>query len=450
MNTPPPALLIVAQFVVAAPAPGEPAVRWPPRLPGGTASVVLDGPELLRPRAALRDGVKVARTPPRVEFHYYDCQTYEGKPWSVWGDGLVVDGIYYSSLGDHRSPEGNAFVYRYDPAAGRLEKLADLRQILDRPDGWYTPGKIHSRLDIGRDGWLYFSTHRGSTRVAQDPANHFDGDWILRVHPESGEAGVVVHAPLEMQCLPTGTLDAARMIWYAGTADGLNERPPQFLAYDVARRRTVHAGGRGPYRAMILARSTGRLYFHGGARQDGGDRAAAAQLHRFDPRSPGPPTRIDAVVGLRAASAETAGGLVYTINRDKLWAFDVNSETAEHIGPAAVAGSDYTTSLDVGPGGRYLYYVPGAHGGAERDGTPVVQFDTRTRSRKVICFLHPALRERTGYIPIGSFGYALSADGARLFVTWNGAHGAVDPDRRVPFRSVAMTVIDIPATERPK
>jgi hypothetical protein len=109
---------------------------------------------------------------------------------------------------------------------------------------------------------------------------------------------------------------------------------------------------------------------------------------------------------------------------------------------------DYTTNLDVDPTGRFLYYIPGAHGGAEKDGTPVVQFDTARKTRKVICFLHPVLRDQTGYIPIGSFGSALSDDGGTLFVTWNGAHDVGASERRVPFRSVAMTVIEIPASER--
>lgn len=423
-------------------------VSWPPQLPGDKPMLVVDGNELLKPAGNLREGVTVAKRPPRVTFHYYDCQSYEGKPWSVWGDGLVADGRYYSSVGDHRSPEGNAFVYEFDPAKQQLKRLVNVRDVLKQPKGWYTPGKIHSQLALGKDGWLYFSTHRGSTKVAHNPENHFTGDWILRTHPPSGETEVVVHAPLKMQCLPTGTLDRERMVWYAGTADGLNEREPQFLAYDVVGRKVLYADARGPYRAMIMARSTGRMYFHGGAPSKGNARSSEAELYRFDPANPGKPVPTGTRAGLRAASAETAQGVVYTIDRDALWAFDVKTEKATPLGPAAVASKDYTTNLDVDPTGRFLYYIPGAHGGAEQDGTPVVQYDTKRRTRKVLCFLHPALRDKTGYIPIGSFGSALSEDGSILFVTWNGAHDVAMIGPRVPFRSVAMTVIEIPKSER--
>ncbi len=443
MKRSPPAGAALVAAVCAALLPATAAgVDWPPVLPGGKAALTITGAQLLRPVAELREGVTVAETPPEITFLYYGCQTYEGNPWSVWGDGLAVDGHYYSAVGDHRSPEGNAFLYDFDSATGTLTELADVRSIIGQRDGWYTPGKIHSRIDLGSDGWLYYSTHRGSTRVADDPENHFEGDWILRTQPETGESEIVVHAPLEMQSLPTGMLDAQRMIWYAGTADGLREREPQFLAYDVAGRQTVFAADHGPHRAMILAPASGHLYFHGGGQDD-------RHLYRFDPAAPAAPERLAAEVGLRAASTPTPDGLVYTIDRDELWVFDTATEQARSLGPAAVAGQDYTTSIDVDRTGRYLYYLPGAHGGSELEGTPVVQYDTRTRTRKILCFLHPALQDTAGYIPIGSFSSALSPDGGTLYVTWNGAHAPGDTKRRVPFQSVAMTAIAIPESERP-
>jgi hypothetical protein len=301
---------------------------------------------------------------------------------------------------------------------------------------------------MGKDGWIYFSTHRGSTKVGLDPKNDFEGDWIIKVDPGSGATEVVAAQPLPMQCLPTGMLDGERMIWYAGTADGLNKKGPQFLAHDVEGGKLLHAGNNGPYRAMILSKSTGMMYFHGGPLPEGKKRSGERELYRFDPRNPGEPTVIGAKVGLRAASEETREGKIYTVDGDALWVFDVETEKADLLGSSAVASKEYITSLDVDPSGRYLYYLPGAHGGAEKDGTPVVQYDLRKKTKKVICFLHPALEKATGYIPIGSFGYALSEDGGTLFVTWNGAHSVEKKAKRVPFQSVAMTAIEIPKDER--
>jgi len=97
-----------------------------------------------------------------------------------------ADGKYYSAIGDHLAPQGNAFVFEYDPAKKALRQLADVRKIINLPAGHYTPGKIHSHVELGSDGWLYFSTHRGSTKVTTD-ANHYLGDWILRANPKTGE-----------------------------------------------------------------------------------------------------------------------------------------------------------------------------------------------------------------------------------------------------------------------
>ena len=71
------------------------------------------------------------------------------------GDSLAVDSKYFFSFGDHLAPGGNAFVYEYDAETNKLRRLVDIRKLLRLPDGHYTPGKIHGRLDLGDDGWRY-------------------------------------------------------------------------------------------------------------------------------------------------------------------------------------------------------------------------------------------------------------------------------------------------------
>ncbi|MDX1565716.1 MAG: hypothetical protein R3236_09935 [Phycisphaeraceae bacterium] len=438
----------VAASAAARAADSEP-LTWPPKLPNGAGVLTFQSEQLLQSTKTLRQGVAIAKTPPVVDFLFYDCQKYPGKPWSNWGDGLAVDGKYYSAIGDHKSPEGNAFVYEYDVKTKTLRSVVDLRRVLKRPKGHYTPGKIHSRIDRGSDGWLYFSTHRGSTRVAFDPQAHFKGDWILRHHPQTGRTEIVAAQPLPMQCLPASVLDPDRLIFYAGTADGRRKDPPKFLAYDVKNGKVLHTGPKGFARYAIFARSTGRLYFHAG-KPDKNAGVSARTLVRFDPKRPDRVTPIDASLGLRAATVETSQRRVYTIDGDRFWSFDTRRETARSLGPAAVGVSTYTTSLDVDEKtGRYLYYVPGAHGGAERDGSPLVQYDLKMNRRKVIAFLHPVLKKRAGFVPIGTFSTAVSPAGDMVFITWNGCRTGPDPKRgRYPFESCAMTVVHIPESER--
>lgn len=396
---------------------------------------------LLQAPAGFDDSIRIAKTPPKVDVMVYPGQNTPGNPWSVWGDGVFKDGVYWSAIGDHMAPVGNAFVYAFDPGARTLDRRLDLRSILKRPEGWYTPGKIHSNLGFGKDGWLYFSTHRGGTR-ATTKANHFEGAWIMRHHPDNNVTEVVAAKPLPGQTLPCGIVDGERMLFYAGSAQGDHrEKGSDFLVYNLAKREIVYTDKQGPKRAMILTNS-GKVYYHPWERTRGGP----AKLRCFDPsRAEKKPFETASELSLRAASRETADGKVYTVDRDGIWSFDVKTEATEFLGAAAVGSQTYVTSLDADPTGRFLYYTAGAHGGGYRDGTPVVRFDTRTRTREVIAFLDPAVHQATGYIPMGSYASALSDDGKTLFITFNGNAGTTEREaqERLRFDTCGLVVLTL-------
>lgn len=431
---------VAALFLAATGGAAE--LAWPPTMPGGKTVDTFTSTETLEPTDTLLASVAIADQPATITFAYYPGQNYPGKPWSVWGDSIAVDGKYYSSIGDHKAPDGNAFVYEYDAKSKRLHKVVDLAALLKRPEGHYRPGKIHSRLDIGRDGRLYFSTHRGSTRVTTDQY-HYQGDWIASYDPASGEAQVVVHAPVAKHCIPTSVLDPDRLIFYGGTASGdRQDKSVMFFAYDIGKRMVLHTAPDGPYRYLIFARSTGRVYY---CNEDYGT------LMRYDPEDARPPQPIDGHLGLRSATRETPDGYVYTVSSKgdaALYRFDTKTERIDKLGDAPVGSQTYITSIDADLTGRYLYYVPGAHGGAENDGTPVVQCDVKTARKKVIAFLYPALKRRYGYVPIGTFASALSPDGTRLYITFNGSRDRADNRGRYPFDTCALVVVDIPEAER--
>jgi hypothetical protein len=420
-----------------------PTIQFPPSLPGGKHAVTDTSDAFLKPAETLRDGVAIAKTPPTVDFAYYPGQDYEGKPWSNWGDSTAAAGKYYSAIGDHLAPAGNACVYEYDAQNKSFRKLLDLAALLKRPEGHYAPAKIHSRVDLGSDGWLYCSTHRGSPRVTTDEF-HYTGDWVLRCNVETGAQEVVVHAPVPKHCIPNGTLDPDRLIFYGGTAAGQGKdgEGVQFFAYDCKNRKLLYSGPDGPARYMILARSTGRVYYVPGKGE--------SPLMRFDPATDKAPVQIPGEIGIRAATRETPQGIVYTISQGQgegaeatVFAFNTKSEKVERLGPAAVASQQYVAAVSADPMGRYLYYVPGAHGGSERDGSAVVQFDTQTRQRKVIAFLHPFYQEKYGLIPKGTYGLAVDPAGDKLYITWNVSRGSRAWD------CCGLTTVHIPEGERP-
>lgn len=416
---------------------------FPPELPGENVVVTDTSPEFLKADVDLADGVSIAKEPPTIDFAYYPGQEYEGRPWSNWGDSTAVAGKYFSAVGDHLAPAGNAFVYEFDEAKKQFRKLLDLKALLNLPEGHYSPGKIHSRVDLGSDGWLYCSTHRGSTRVTTEEY-HYEGDWIVRCHPETAMAEVVVQAPVPKHCIPNGTLDPERLIFYGGTAPGdrADGEGVMFFAYDCTNRRLLYAGPDGPARYMMLAQSTGRVYYVPGKGE--------SPLMRFDPSTGKAPEKIAGEIGIRAATRETPQGIIYTASLGQgqgavatIYAFDTKTERIESLGPAAAASQQYIASLQADPTGRYLYYVPGAHGGSERDGSAVIQFDVRTRKKKIIAFLHPFYEQKYGLIPKGTYGLAVDPGGDNLYITWNVSRGTRAWD------CTGLTVIHIPESERP-
>jgi len=411
----------------------------PPVLPGGKAVATFCSSEFLEPPAGLRN-VQVAKVPPVVDFLYYPGQDYKGNPWSNWGDGVATRSKYYSSIGDHKGPDGNAFVYEYDPKTKDLRCIVNLRKLLNLPVGHYTPGKIHGRLDMGADGWLYFSTHRGSTRVTTDHY-HYQGDWILRHHPKTGKTEIVSNGPVGKQCIPCSVLDPERLIFYGGAVAGnIADKRNMFFAFDLKSKKLLYSGYNGPARYMIFAKSTGRVYFTPGLR---------GQLYRYDPGKNGPPLGLGTEIGLRAATQETPQGFVYTVSKENamLYHFDTRNEKVKQLDSAAIGSQTYVTSIDADPTGRYLYYVPGAHGGSEKDGAAVVQFDVEAKKKKVVAFLHPFLKKQYGYTPLGTFSTAVDPTGDKLYITWNGNLGG-SKRGRLTWDVCALTVIHIPESER--
>jgi hypothetical protein len=419
-------------------------VKFPPTLPDGKEVATDTAAEFLKAPVALKEGVTIAKTAPTIDFLYYPGQTYAGKPWSNWGDSLAANGKYYASIGDHLAPAGNAFVYEYDPEKKALRRLVDVRKVLDLPDGHYTPGKIHGRLDLGDDGWLYFSTHRGSTNVTTDKF-HYKGDWIIRHNPATGKSEVVVCGPVSKHCIPCSVLDPKRLIFYGGTAPGdrSDNEGIQFFAFDLKEKKVLYAGPDGPARYMIFVKSTGRVYYTPGN--------ADGPLMRYDPDKGGAPVKIPGTIHIRTATQETPQGFVYTVAQGHkgleptIYAFNTKTEEIQELGSAAVASQVYIASLDVDPSGRYLYYVLGAHGSSDIDGSPVVQFDTKTKQKKVLAFLHPFYREKYGCALRGTYSSAVDAAGDKLYITWNGNRGTGKA-----WDTCALTVIHIPESERPR
>jgi hypothetical protein len=295
---------------------------------------------------------------------------------------------------------------------------------------------------MGSDGWLYYATHRGSASATVDKF-HYKGDWIFRTHPESGKTEVVVQGPVPKHCIPNSVLDPDRLIFYGGTAAGDASQGDKiyFFAYDCKNKKLLYSGPNGPSRYMMFARSTGRVYYVPG-NTDG-------TLMRYDPKEGSSPVELPGkTIGIRAATQETPQGLIYTVSTGqgrgdaRLWSFNTKTEEIKELGSAPVGGEAYIASIDADPTGRYLYYNAGAHGGSDRDGTPIVQYDTKTGQRKVIAFLHPFYQEKYGCTLRGTYSTAVDPAGDKVYVTFNVSRGTKAWD------CCGLAVIHIPESER--
>lgn len=412
-------------------------LTYPPKLPDGQTVVTESTPAFLKPGPNLREAVEIAKTPPTVDFAFYPEQNYPGNPWSHRSDGIVIGDKYYSSSNDHLAPRGTAHLWEYDAAKKQFRLLCDTSKFLESmkafpPDMDYRPGEMQSRIDMGSDGWLYYATDRGSPTVTNDTRG-WKGEWILRTNPATLETQIVSTFPIPKHTLPASVLDPKRMIFYGGTAPGKDaaNQKIQFYAFDVRARKMLIVADDGPYRTLVFSPSTGRVFWEG---------------KMYDPET----NKITEsnLPNVRSASRETADGMVYGTSSTKadLWAFNTKSGAVKQLGNVAVGKHEYIASVEVDPTGRYLYYVPGAHGGATGDGTPIVQYDLKTGKRKVLAFLHQHFWDKYGYALDGSFGNALDEKGERFFISWDGWRTGQPRG----WESAAITVVHIPQSERPE
>lgn len=411
-------------------------LKYPPTLSDGGTSAVEETAEFLKPGPNLREGVEIARTPPKVEFSFYPEQNYPGNPWSHRSDGFVKKDKYYSSSNDHLAPRGTAHLWEYDAAGRKFRLLCDTTKFLESVGAFpesmnYRPGEMQSRIDLGSDGWLYYATDRGSPTATHD-GNGYLGEWILRTNPQTLKTEIVITHPIAKHTIPATVLDPQRMILYCGTAPGKDSpnQNVQFFALDVKNRKILKVDEEGgPTRTLIFSPSTGYVFWGG---------------KKYDPRTNEiTPANVPHV---RSCSQETPQGIVYGTSQTKaeLWAYYVKTDELKQLGTAAVGKQEYIASIEADPTGRYLYYVPGAHGGASGDGTPIVQYDTRTGRRKVLAFLHDVFWEKHGYALDGSFGNALDEKGERFFISWDGWRKGQPRG----WESASITVLHIPASER--
>jgi hypothetical protein len=156
--------------------------------------------------------------------------------------------------------------------------------------------------------------------------------------------------------------------------------------------------------------------------------------------------------GMRESTEQTKDGWIYgsTMDTNQLFRFNPDKEKVELLGLNFLKG-DYVTVCALSPDEKYVYFLTGAHGTAGETGTPVIQYNIATKQRKVIAFLKEAMQTQFDYVPGGTYGVKISADGGTLYVNLNGHAGNSIRLKGQPesgFGLTAFMALHIPKSER--
>ncbi len=437
---------------------------WPPALPGAVHGTVTFSSELFLKvpdtvTKQLADPAAVpfvmAKTAPTVDLAFHGDlpdPAINGTGWSAWGDiALASDGRVYSGIGDHGDDaggNGHAYLYQWDPKTKVLKQVADLNAIVPRAKGEPTWTKLHARIEEGVDGNIYFVGTLNDGNTADKPqykwSEAIPGAQLFQYNPVTGKAALYANLPAG-HCTATALMDRQRNIWWCNLETG----PNGLWALDMATKQPLYqapAGSVGLNRNFAMDKK-GLVYFNGpdGAiwKCDAKAKTITRTKSTFGPASP----------GMRSSTDETKNGWIYghTMNTNQLFRYQPSKDKLELLGSNFLAKGDYITVCVLSPDQKYLYYLPGAHGQAFAYGTPVVQYNIAKKEMKVLAFLRDAFEQQGNYVPGGTYGVKISADGSTLYVNLNGH--AADATRlkgmtASGFGLTAFMALHIPASER--
>jgi hypothetical protein len=371
--------------------------------------------------------------------------------WSSWGDICVAsDGRVYVGIGDHGDDAGGdarCFIYRWDPAKKLLERVVDINAVVPPQKGQPAWSKVHAKIDEAPDGTIVFCCTLNDGNRAGQPGykwtERLPGGQLYRFDPKIGKTTVLADLPTR-RCTATSLIDRERQRWWCNLEAGggnalwcldLRTGKPLFQSDDgtVAFNRNFALARDG---TVIFNGKDGTLW-----KCDVAKKTVTATKCSFK----GSP-------GMRSSTRESKDGWIYgtTHSTGQLFRYHTADDKLETLGPAWGTG-DYVTVVELSPDEKFLYYLPGAHGGAFKTGTPVIQYEIATGKRKVLAFLAAAFEKEHGYVPAGTYGAKLSADGATLYVNFNGhASDALRPKAMKPngFGLCGFAAIHIPKSER--
>ena len=149
------------------------------------------------------------------------------------------------------------------------------------------------------------------------------------------------------------------------------------------------------------------------------------------------PERLPGGGYLRATTRPAPDGTVYGVTEAPDRFFALGSDG--HVRALGDARG-YTASVALDPDGSRFFYVPGAHGDAFEQGTPVVEVDTATGEQRVVTELDSLAVDHLGLTLGGSYSIAIDRSGTHLYVGLNAGTTRDDP-----WGEVVLAVVTLPS-----
>lgn len=463
-----------------------------------TGRVVVDSDKaLLTPpemvSKALGDKLTVAKEAPEVAFGSipYGSRFFskgrvapDNALWSSWSQSIFESNgrKFYGYVGDHGWTNPHLHMVEYDSDNRAINCLPEINRELGRKPGQFGDGKVHGFPGVYQPSYaenpqVWFATYwcRYPEPLDEDFDTGYSGGHIMSYDP-ANRCFVDYGVPVHRAAWPLHRVDTRRGLFY-----GLGMFS-EFLCWDINAQENRWAGYLPPMgrekdpfavspgmkwynRCLLIDEETGMVYSNNLLNDN-------LNVIKYDPHK-------NRFFELDIPMPTGSPIRSHTRQRDKdgffwgltltgdLYSFDPDREKLELHGRPWPLNDAFSVSIDMSPGGRYLYFGIGSHGRGYPYGSPILQYDKQSGRTKILAFLFPYYYKKYGYIAGGTYSFKLDDKGEKLFAIWNGsftdfnqlneqykAYGADDPvNWSLPhphdaFGYCSIFEVSIPESER--
>lgn len=412
---------------------------------------LLSPPELVRP--AVGKTLQIAKRAPEVSFGSipYGARFFspdriapDNALWSSWSQSMYDHRTdsFYGFVGDHGWTNPHLHMVAYRSKERRIDCLPEINRELGRKPQQFGDGKVHGFPDIYQPEYsssphLWFATYwcRYPQPSEEDFDTGYDGGHIMSYDLNGGHV-VDYGVPVPRAAWPLHRVDRERGLFY-----GLGMFS-EFLCWDINSQEIRWAGYLPPIgrekdpfaispgmkwynRCLLIDEETGFVYSNNLINEN-------LNLIKYDPhrnRFYELDVKMPSGSPIRSFTRRKDGdGLFWGMTLvGELYSFDPEREKLELHGRPWPLNDAFSTTIDMSPGGRYLYLGVACHGRGYPYGSPILQYDKKEGTSKIIAFLFPYYYDTYGYIPGGTYSFKLDDEGGRLFSIWNGAFADVEP-----------------------